>query len=81
LTNVTLYCFATATDGSSVTVTSYRWTATNCQDCFYNGSPTRQIISGTDLLAKDAGSVSCNTTIGGANYASDPLTLRISGEL
>ena len=87
LTSVTLMCMATAADGSPITVTSYVWTASNCyshedvQDpCFYNDNPTRQNITGNDLLAPDAGTVTCTATIDGMDYTSDPLTLRISGE-
>ena len=81
---------ATASDGSSVTVTSYSWTATNCytrvggvQDpCFYGvGNPTGQnVTSSSGPLAADAGTVTCTATIDGVDYTSDPLTLRISGE-
>ena len=88
LTNVTLMCLATAADGSPVTVTSYRWTASECyshaggvQDpCFYDNNPTGQNITGNDLLAPDAGTVTCTATIDGTDYTSDPLTLCISGE-
>ena len=81
---------ATASDGSSVTVTSYSWTATNCytrvgdvQDpCFYSvGDLTGQnVTSSTGILAPDAGTVTCTATIGGMDHTSDPLSLRISGE-
>ena len=88
LTSVTLMCMATAADGSPVTVTSYVWTASNCYPhiegvqgpCFYNNNPTGQNITGNDLLAPDAGTVTCTATIDGMDYTSDPLTLRISGE-
>ena len=87
LSNVTLTCNVAAT-GASANVTSYRWTATNCYDhiggiqdlCFYSGGLTGQNISGSDLLAQDAGDVSCTATIDGSNYTSDPLTFQISGE-
>ena len=80
---------ATASDGSSVTVNSYSWTATNCyarnggvQDpCFYSvGDPTGQNVTSSGVLATDAGTVTCTATIDGVDYTSDPLTLRISGE-
>ena len=89
LTSVTLMCMATAVDGSPVTVTSYNWTATNCYDhsggvqdpCFYGvGFPAGQNITGNNLLAPSAGTVTCTATIDGIDYTSDPLTLRISGE-
>ena len=87
LTSLTLMCMATVADGSSVTVTSYSWTPTNCytrsggvQDpCFYSVG-TGQNISGNNL-ATDAGTVTCTATIDGMDYISDPLMLRISGEL
>ena len=93
LTSVTLMCMATLSNGSPVTVTSYRWTATECytrsggvQDpCFYGDyNPYNPIYTGQnitdDVLAQDAGTVRCTATIGGVDYTSDPLTLRISGE-
>ena len=82
-------CMATASDGSSVTVTSYSWTATNCytrtggvlNPCFYSlHSATRQNVTSSGVLATDAGTISCTATIDGIDYTSDPLTLRISGE-
>ena len=93
LTNVTLMCMATTTDGSPANVTSYYWIATKCYNstddikfsivdpCFYNGSHIGQNLTGTDLLAQDAGTVICIATIGDTNYTSDPLALRISGKL
>ena len=88
LTNVTLMCLATASDGSPATVTSYRWTAIDCytrvggvlDPCFYSNNATTQNITGNDLLAPDAGTVTCTATINGMDYTSDPLTLRISGK-
>ena len=89
LTSVTLMCMATAADGSSpVTVNSYRWTASDCyartggidDPCFYNNNPIGQNVTGNDLLAVDDGTITCTATIGGMDYTSDPLTLRISGE-
>ena len=83
-------CNATASDGSSVTVTTYWWTATNCytrtggveNPCFYSvGNPTGQNVTSTNgITAIDAGTVTCTATIDGMDYTSDPLTLRISGE-
>ena len=72
-----------------MTVDSYSWNAINCYNhpfnggvddpCFYNGA-TGQSITGNDLQAPDAGTVTCSAIINGVNYTSDPLTLRISGE-
>ena len=88
LTSVSLLCMATTPDGSPVTVTSYSWTATNCYNhtggvqspCFYSGGRTGYNITGNSLLAQDAGTVTCTATIGSASFASDSLTLRISGK-
>ena len=90
LTRLTLMCMAIASDGSPVTVTSYSWTAINCytrtggveNPCFYSvGNPTGQnVTSSGGILATDAGTVTCTTTIDGMYYTSDPLKLRISGE-
>ena len=83
-------CMVTAVNGSSpVTVTSYEWTAYNCytrssgvnDPCFYSlPSATGQNVTGINLLATSAGTVTCTATIDGMDYTSDPLTLRISGE-
>ena len=90
LITITLMCMATAADGSSpVTVTSYEWTADGCytrsggvlDPCFYSlPSATGQNTTGINVLAPNAGTVTCTATIDGMDYTSDPLTLRISGE-
>ena len=88
LTSVSLLCMAMMPDGSSVTASSYSWTATNCYNrtggihdpCFYSGGRTGYNITDNSLLAPDAGTVTCTATIGSASFTSDPLTLRISGE-
>ena len=82
-------CVVTPVNGSTSTVTSYQWTAMECYGgskrngdlCFYGNGITGQNITGTDLSAKDAGTMTCTATIDGTTYTSDPLTLRISGEL
>ena len=79
-------CMATTADGSPANMISYYWNAINCtgalrDPCFYDGSHTGQNLTGNDLLAQDGGTVTCIGTIGGTNYTSGPLTLRISGEL
>lgn len=87
LSNVTLTCNVTA-DGSPIIVTSYLWNTTECytcrgggeDPCFYNNTFTGKNITGNDLLAQDAVTVICTAIIGGINYTSSPLTLRISGE-
>ena len=90
MTRLTLTCRATAANGSPVTVTSYEWTATNCytrsggvqNPCFYGlSTATGQSVTSSGVVATDAGTVSCTATIDGMDYTSDPLTLRISGEL
>ena len=80
-------CIATTADGSPAIVTSYHWNVINCYvdssnyPCFYSQGQTGQNITGNNLLANDAGTVNCTATIDGTYYTSDPLTLRISGEL
>ena len=87
LTSVTLMCNAIDPDGSPATVISYHWNALNCYGdggsypCFYSQGQTGQNITGNNLRAQDAGTVNCIATINGTSYISDPLTLRISGEL
>ena len=77
LTSVTLMCIATAADGSPATVTSYCWHSSQTT----LNIPNSHAITFDNLLARDTGTVSCTATIDGTNYTSDPLTLRISGEL
>ena len=82
-------CMATSANRSTANVTSYLWTAMNCynnsygvdEPCFYSGNNTGQNITGNNLLAKDAGTVTCTATIDGVDFTSDALTLCISGEL
>jgi len=88
LSSVTLRCTATASDGSIPTVTNYQWDTTGCYTnpahnsgnptCFPTGQ-TGQNVTGNDLTAEDAGTITCTATIGGVDYTSGPLTLRISG--
>ena len=88
LTRVNLTCNVTTPDGSPVTVTSYRWTGTNCYNssigvinpCFYDGQTGQTITDNNGVLASDTGTVTCTATVAGVNYTSEPLTLRISGE-
>ena len=88
LTSVNLLCNVTTADGSPVTATSYSWSATNCYDrtggvqspCFYSGGQTGTNITENNLLAPDAGTVTCSATIAGVDVTSDPLTLRIAGK-
>ena len=88
LTSVSLLCMATMPDGSPLTMASYSWTATNCYNhtggvrtpCFYSGGRTGYNITDSNLLAPDAGTVTCTVTVGSVSFTSDPLTLRISGK-
>ena len=81
---------ATATDGLMFNVTNYQWNTTGCYTnpahnsgnptCFPTGQTT-QSVTGNDLTAEDAGTITCTVTIGGVDgdYTGGPLTLRISG--
>ena len=88
LTSVSLMCIVTIPGVSSITATSYSWTATDCYNhtdgvdspCFYSGGRTGNIITEDSLLAPDAGTVTCTATIAGVDFTSDPLTLRISSK-
>ena len=85
LSSVNLTCMVTPTP-SSVT---YRWNTNDCYtnskftgsnpQCFPHGQTT-EIVTGNDLLAEDAGTITCTVTISGRDYISEPFTLRISGE-
>ena len=86
LSNVTLTCMVDPTPSSSVT---YQWNTTGCYTnskftgnnpvCFPHGQTT-QSVTGNDLNAEDAGTITCTITISGSDYISGPFTLRISGE-
>ena len=75
-------------DGGSTifVVTRYQWNTGGCftnnahntPTCFSAGQTT-QNVTGNNLLAEDAGTITCTVTIGGVDYTSGPLTLRISG--
>ena len=90
LSSVTLTCMVITSDGSTPTVTSYQWNTTRCYTntahnsgnptCFPTGQTT-QSVTGNDLTAEDAGTITCIATIGGVDYTSEPLTLRISGKI
>ena len=86
LSNVTLTCMVTSSDGSMSLADSYRWDASGCYTnnvhnvptCFPAGQTT-QNVTGYHILAEDAGTIACTVTIGGNDYTSGPLTLRASG--
>ena len=89
LSNVTLTCNVTSNDTSSFTITSYHWNTDGCYShtqytgsnphCFPHGQTT-QNVTGNDLNAEDAGTITCTAAINGSIYTSEPYTLRISGE-
>ena len=74
------------TPSSSVT---YQWNTAGCYtnaqftgsnpECFPHGQTTPS-VTGNDLNAEDAGTITCTVTISGSDYTSEPFTLRISGE-
>ena len=86
MSSVTLTCMVNPTPSSSVT---YQWNTTGCYtnskftpsnpQCFPHGQTT-QNVTGNDLNAEDAGTITCTVTINGSDYTSEPFTLRISGE-
>ena len=65
---------------------TYQWNTGGCfindrhyyPTCFPTGQTT-QNVTGNNLLAKDAGTITCSATIGDVDYTSGPLTLHISG--
>ena len=71
---------------SSVT---YQWNTAQCYtnskftgsnpECFPHGQTT-QNVTGNNLNAEDAGTITCTVTISGSEYTSGPFTLRISSE-
>ena len=89
LSSVTLTCNVTSNDTSLFTVTSYQWNTDECYNhtrftgsnpqCFPHGQ-TSQNVTGSDLNAEDAGTITCTAKINGTNYTSKSFTLRISGE-
>ena len=85
LSRVTLTCMV---DPSPSTTITYLWNTTGCytNTNYYDGHPrcfpanqTTSSVTGYNLIAKDAGSITCTVTIKGVCYTSGPLTLRISG--
>ena len=86
LSSVTLTCIVASSDGSTYNVTNYQWNTIGCftndrhntPTCFPTGQTT-QIVTGYNLTAEDAGTITCTATIGGDDFTSEPLTLRVSG--
>jgi len=82
LSSVTLMCIVYPTPSDPVT---YQWNTEGCyvnnvneSRCFPAGQTT-QSVSEDDLIAIDAGTITCTTTILGVEYTSNEFTLRISG--
>ena len=85
LSSVTLTCMVYPTPSSTPI---YQWNVNGCYtnnkfandpDCFPRGQTT-QNVTGNNLNAEDAGTITCTVTISGSDYTSEPFTLRISGE-
>jgi len=82
--SVTLTCMVNPTPSVSVT---YRWNTEGCyadirkrRSCFPRHKTTQNVTK-NDLLAVDAGTITCTATIlGGVEYTSNEFTLRISGK-
>ena len=78
-----------ADSGSLPNGITYQWDTTGCYtnrqftnsnpDCFPRGQSS-QSVTGNDLNAEDAGTITCTARIGSTNYKSASFTLRISGE-
>ena len=86
LSSVTLTCMVTSSDGSTFTVTNYRWNTTECYTNHVHNIPTcfptdqaTQSVTENSLLAEDAGTITCTATIGGGDYTSGQFILRVSG--
>ena len=83
--SVTLTCMVDPMPSSIATV-NYRWSATECytkggnRRCFPDSQMT-QNVNDNALTLEDAGTITCTVTINGRSYASQPFTLRISGDL
>ena len=75
--------------GLEVTANSYVWNTEHCYTngayrngnpyCFPNGRTTKR-VSEVDLTAEDAGTITCNATIGSTTCVSNPVTIRIRGQ-
>jgi len=90
LGSVTLMCMVTLANGDLPSgIATYKWDTTGCYtntaynggnpNCFPNGQMTRT-VTGKNLLAEDAGTISCTATINEMEYKSHPATIHISGE-
>ena len=89
MSNVTLTCNVTPDSGSLPNGVTYQWNTDDCYtntqftpsnpECFPHGQ-TSQNVTGNDLNAEDAGTITCTAIINNVLHTSEPLTLRISGE-
>ena len=87
LSSVALTCRVGPPTDPDVNV-DYSWNTTGCythsgyngQNCFPSNG-TAQTVTGFELTAEDAGTISCTVQIYGDEYISKPFTLHISGEL
>ena len=88
LSSVTLKCMVDPIPVAVVDV-SYSWNTTRCytNNNYNNGIPgcfpynqTIQSVTDDNVIAEDAGTITCTVTISGSDYTSGPFTLRISGE-
>ena len=84
LSSVTLTCMV---DPSPPAGATYRWNTGVCytNDCHYTPTcfptfQTAQRLASNNLLAEDAGTITCIATIGGVDYHSNLFTIRVSGK-
>ena len=84
LSSVTLTCMLDPSPSGTSTVT-YSWSIAGCyrtingqRNCFPEDQTT-QNVTGNNLLADDAGTITCTVTIDGTPTTSSQFTLRISG--
>ena len=77
LSSVNLTCIVKPSPSDPVT---YQWNTEGCERRCFPAGKTTQSVSEDDLLAKDAGTITCTATILGAQYTSDELVLHISGK-
>ena len=82
LSSVTLTCMV---DPSPPLSAIYQWNTTECYthsggnpSCFPTGQTTKN-ATGNNLLAEDAGTITCTVFVEDVNFTSEPLRLRISG--
>ena len=89
MSSVTLTCNVMVDSGSLPNGITYQWNTARCYtnskftgstpQCFPHGQTT-QNVTGNDLNAEDAGTITCVARVSGNDYISEPFTLRISGE-